>query len=432
MNTIKHALTSPPTLACPDYTQTFTLQTDASGTGIGAVLTQSLDDEEHVIAYASRALSEAERRLARWALELLEYDFDITHRKGTMHDVPDALSRRHEDEEHIDTIEDTTDKWYTYKKTQLENDDEIELQDTDRWTDHLRRLQILRDEVQRHLIEANEKQAHYYNLRRRDIQFKEGDRVLKKNHTLSSGPERTTAKLKRQHGKPATTPQNTGPDDTATDETDDNDNTNRENNTTTNTRTGPTPTQIRTRRHTPNRDPTNPTTDTHYIHTGPPPEIIAIIANLQSTSTLEDELRAERDRYMTRRALQRTNTDETEASTSTRQPHTTHQTAPHKTQPPNTPDTDSDTDSTTSTTETVIHIETTHTSTPQTQTTDNDTDSDTDTTSLTDTTEAKETEHNPKRERRREKQPRATRNKEQRKNSPRPTPTRATEPKPKT
>ncbi|XP_046428388.1 uncharacterized protein LOC124183671 [Neodiprion fabricii] len=100
---------------------------------------------------------------------------------------------------------------------------------------------------------------------------------------------------------------------------------------------------------------------------------------------LDDELRAERERYMTRRALRRTNTDETEASTSTRQAHTTHQTAPHKTQPPNTPDTESDTDSTTSTAETVIHIETTHTSTLQTQTTDNDTDSNTDTTSLTDT-----------------------------------------------
>ncbi|XP_046590237.1 GATA zinc finger domain-containing protein 14-like [Neodiprion lecontei] len=151
----------------------------------------------------------------------------------------------------------------------LENDDEIELQDTDKWTDHLRRLQTLRDEVQRHLIEANEKQAHYYNLRRRDIQFKEGDRVLKKNHTLSSGPERTAAKRKRQHGRQTT--KNTGPNDTTTNETNDNNNghTNkqRKNSTTTNTRTSPTPTQIRTRRHTPDRDPTNSTTDTHYTHT---------------------------------------------------------------------------------------------------------------------------------------------------------------------
>ncbi|XP_046417445.1 uncharacterized protein LOC124178253 [Neodiprion fabricii] len=319
-NTIKHVLTSPPTLACPDYTQTFTLQTDASGTGIGAVLTQSLNDEEHVVAYASRALSEAERkysttereclaviwsikksrpyvegyhlkvitdhhalkwlrelknptgRLARWALELLEYDFDITHRKGTMHDVPDALSRRHEDEEYIETIEDTTDKWYTYKKTQ--------------------------------------------------------------------------------------------------------------------------------------------TRQTDRKHVGPTPEIIAIIANLQATSTLDEELQAERDKYMIRRAHQRTNTDETEASTSTHQPHITHQTAPHKTHPSNTPDTDTDTDPTTSTADTVIHIETTHTTTQETQTTDDDTDNNTDTTSLNDTdeqtqtpqptthttrdTEARETEHDPK------------------------------------
>nr|XP_046492926.1 uncharacterized protein LOC124224766 [Neodiprion pinetum] len=224
-------------------------------------------------------------------------------------------------------------------------------------------------------------------------------------------------------------------------------------------------------RHT---EPTQ-TKQTYKKHTGPPPEIIAIIANLQSASTLDDELRAQRERYMTRRTHERTNTDETEASTSTRQPHTTHQTAPHKTQPPNTPDTDSDTDSTTSTAKTVIHIETTHTSTPQTQTTDNDTNKErtkqetldklttpngrtnndahttrdairykkgdktentkyTNNTKPTDEqrqTEAKETEHNPKREKRREKQPRATRYKEQRKNSPRSTPTRATEPKPK-
>ncbi|XP_046424627.1 integumentary mucin A.1-like [Neodiprion fabricii] len=59
------------------------------------------------------------------------------------------------------------------------------------------------------------------------------------------------------------------------------------------------------------------TSQTDKKHIGPPPEIIAIIANLQATSTLDDQLRAEGDRYMTRRAHQRTNTDETEASTST-------------------------------------------------------------------------------------------------------------------
>lgn len=32
-------------------------------------------------------------RLARWALELLEFDFKMLHRKGVQHHVPDALSR---------------------------------------------------------------------------------------------------------------------------------------------------------------------------------------------------------------------------------------------------------------------------------------------------------------------------------------------------
>lgn len=32
-------------------------------------------------------------RLVRWMLRLQGYDFDIVHRKGTLHSVPDALSR---------------------------------------------------------------------------------------------------------------------------------------------------------------------------------------------------------------------------------------------------------------------------------------------------------------------------------------------------
>ena len=39
------------------------------------------------------------RRLARWSLELLEYDFEIIHRKGALHHVLNALSRITEDEE---------------------------------------------------------------------------------------------------------------------------------------------------------------------------------------------------------------------------------------------------------------------------------------------------------------------------------------------
>ena len=38
-----------------------------------------------------------------------------------------------------------------------------------KWTDRLRRLEIIKEEVQKNLDEANEKQATGYNLRRRPV-----------------------------------------------------------------------------------------------------------------------------------------------------------------------------------------------------------------------------------------------------------------------
>ena len=57
---IKHCLSNAPVLTCPDFEILFVLQTDACNCGVGAVLTQTTDNEEHVISYASRTLSEAE------------------------------------------------------------------------------------------------------------------------------------------------------------------------------------------------------------------------------------------------------------------------------------------------------------------------------------------------------------------------------------
>ena len=52
-------------------------------------------------------------RVARWAMELAQYDFDIQHRKGSLHHVPDALSRMFEDKsEGLNAIIETTDTWY--------------------------------------------------------------------------------------------------------------------------------------------------------------------------------------------------------------------------------------------------------------------------------------------------------------------------------
>lgn len=138
---LRHCLCSTPILAYPDFSRQFTLDTDASEVGIGAVLSQ-IDDEgrERVIAYGSRALTRAERRycvtrkellavvvftrqyrhyltgkkfmhptdhgslswlrnfkdpegqLARWLERLQELDFDVIHRRGKIHTNADALS----------------------------------------------------------------------------------------------------------------------------------------------------------------------------------------------------------------------------------------------------------------------------------------------------------------------------------------------------
>ena len=139
---LKVCLRSSPILTFPDLSRPFILDTDACQSGIGAVLSQEQEDgKERVIAYASRALSKAERRysvtrqellaavtfihqfrqfllgrhfvlrtdhgslqwlhsikepegqMARWLEKLQEYDFEIQHRKGSRHLNADALSR---------------------------------------------------------------------------------------------------------------------------------------------------------------------------------------------------------------------------------------------------------------------------------------------------------------------------------------------------
>ena len=137
--TLKCKLVQIPILVYPQFTVSanpFVLQTDASAMGLGAVLEQ----DNKVIAYASRSLSKSECNystiqkeslaivfamkklrhllgrpftvmtdhaplqwlsaqkmeglLCRWALALQEYTFKIVHRKGTLNGNADALSRR--------------------------------------------------------------------------------------------------------------------------------------------------------------------------------------------------------------------------------------------------------------------------------------------------------------------------------------------------
>ncbi|KAL0152849.1 hypothetical protein M9458_051843 [Cirrhinus mrigala] len=79
---IKWALTTEPVLRAPDFTCPFLLQTDASDTGLGAMLSQVQNGEEHPVVYISRKLSQAERNYAavekealaiKWAVLELRY-----------------------------------------------------------------------------------------------------------------------------------------------------------------------------------------------------------------------------------------------------------------------------------------------------------------------------------------------------------------------
>ena len=55
-------MTSAPVLALPNSVDRFILDTDASGTAIGAELLQVQDKQERVIAYGSLSLSPEQRR----------------------------------------------------------------------------------------------------------------------------------------------------------------------------------------------------------------------------------------------------------------------------------------------------------------------------------------------------------------------------------
>ena len=80
---LKLALTSAPILGFADFSSPFTLETDASYQGLGAVLSQLQDGKPRVIAYASRALRGAEKNHVRYnsmKLELLALKWAVTEK----------------------------------------------------------------------------------------------------------------------------------------------------------------------------------------------------------------------------------------------------------------------------------------------------------------------------------------------------------------
>ena len=53
--------------------------------------------------------------------------------------------------------------------------EEIESQEVGKWVERLNRLKLIKTEVQKNLELANERQAKYYNLRRRPISYGNGE-----------------------------------------------------------------------------------------------------------------------------------------------------------------------------------------------------------------------------------------------------------------
>ena len=77
---LKEKLTTAPVVAYPNFHKEYILETDASTQGLGAVLSQVQSDEQpHPVAFASRALSRAERNYGITELETLAVVWGFSH-----------------------------------------------------------------------------------------------------------------------------------------------------------------------------------------------------------------------------------------------------------------------------------------------------------------------------------------------------------------
>jgi hypothetical protein len=139
-NTLREMLMADNFLVFPDFSKPLIVETDGGPDGLGAVLTTLVDGEERPCQFISRSLTDNERgyvqydrellaltwaldvfrhyligvkfvvrtdnqaltylkqkknysRHIKWVIAMQEYDFDLQHRKGKHHVVPDGLSR---------------------------------------------------------------------------------------------------------------------------------------------------------------------------------------------------------------------------------------------------------------------------------------------------------------------------------------------------
>ncbi|WVZ67898.1 hypothetical protein U9M48_016915, partial [Paspalum notatum var. saurae] len=151
---LQHALCSAPVLALPDFSLPFVIETDASGTGIGAVLMQ----RGHPIAYISKALGPRSQGLSTYEKEymailiaiqhwhkslvqlseqrlhtpwqqkvftkLLGLQYKIVYKKGVDNRVADALSRHLEAPLTCAALSSVTPQWISPVQTGYSQDPE--------------------------------------------------------------------------------------------------------------------------------------------------------------------------------------------------------------------------------------------------------------------------------------------------------------------
>lgn len=125
---LKELLITPPILIYPDMNQEFILTTDASGKGLGAVLSQMKDGRDRPIAYASRALSQAEinrHRDSAIEKELLAIVWAVKHFRHYLYGSKFTIYTDHKPLIHLNSMNNANDKLMRFKMELAEYDFEI-------------------------------------------------------------------------------------------------------------------------------------------------------------------------------------------------------------------------------------------------------------------------------------------------------------------